>query len=208
MEGYFVRINSHPGYEESIIRLSDNDDYTHILCVKHKGEKGENAHYHLTLKTAVKQQALRVRLRNIFDQGEGNKHMSMKKWDGDTKANSYMFHEETHHIILNKGYTDDEINDMKKTNEKIQIEIDKAKSKASWKLEEVVLKRLAKDNLGGISQREIAKMILEEAFQSDKYQPNDFQLKAMADRIRYKSSARQEDKEAVIYSIIDRIKWN
>lgn len=207
MEGYFVRLNEHPGYKELVCSLVDNADYEKVFAIYHKGGKGENPHFHVTIKTLVKQQALRVRLRNIFVKGEGNKHMSLKQWDGALQANSYMFHEDGAPIICNKGYTDEDIEVMRKTNDKVQKEIEKCKQKASWRLEEVVVKRVLASNLGGISQREIARMILQEAFQSDKYQPNDFQLKAMADRVRYITSKSEEDKDATIHSILERIKW-
>lgn len=184
MSGWFVRIDDREMYQERVMQLTQVLDYTKILCVKHKGETNENPHFHLVIETQVKDKAFRKRMVTRFDRGKGNGHMSIKPWDGNEEALSYMFHEPQAPIVLNKGHTDADITRFINMNAKIQTLVLEAKGKASYLLEAQVLKdtSITKDS----TPLEIAKCIVLTAMRSDKYCPNDFMLKTMTDRIRFK----------------------
>lgn len=227
MEGYFIRIQQLESYDVKLKSLVICNDYEKILCVKHQGDKSDNPHYHLTIKTTVKPKAFRARMVGIFDQGKGNGHMSIKPWDGKQEANSYMFHEEDdskpgymfhdeddsnrepeRKEFINKGYEQSEVAALRALNKTIKEKVEANKQKASWKLEEVVLAQLQLKPINNVTQRDVAIEILKTCFESDKYQPNDFQLKLMSDRICYKLSKTETDKWHVIQSIVTRIKWD
>ena len=124
MPSYFLRLDQRENYEQLIHQhIGESSRFTKILCVKHKGIKTSNNHWHMTLITDYKTQALRVELKKYFTLGKGNGHMSLKTWDGDIKANSYMFHERDVEVIINKGYTEKQIEEFKTKNEVIQAEI-------------------------------------------------------------------------------------
>lgn len=218
MEGYFVRVQQLDGYEIKIRTLSMVKEYTKILCVKHNGEKGENPHFHFTVATTIKPQAFRARMKQMFDAGKGNEHMSIKPWDGKIECNSYMFHEgdpclplkeiKNKILVLAVGYADQEIEEIRKKNEEIKAKVEKAKDKASWKIEDAILNEFRlKDNQFTKTQ-DIAYAILKHSFETDKYQPNDFQLKLMSDRILYKLQQSETEKDYVIRGILSRIKWD
>ena len=212
MSGFFLRIDEHDGYEAQIRMLSMTPDFEQFLAIKHTGEKTkENKHFHITVRSKIQMQAFRKRMKNVFTAGKGNGHMSIKVWDGGDDANAYMFHEPAFQIIANKGYSLDDIEKFKQRNAKVQIDVAKTKTKASWKIEELVLEKFLKGSLKHRhlwNQRGVAEEILRVSFETDKYQPNDFQLKLMADRILWKLCEGDEGAEkGVISSILNRIKW-
>lgn len=188
MSGWFVRIDERESYHERIMQLHNPSitfpEYTKILCVKHNGGTNENPHYHLVIETQVKDKAFRKRMVTRFDKGKGNGHMSIKPWDGNEEALSYMFHEPQAPIILNKGHTDADITRYINMNAKIQTLVTEAKGRASYLLEAQVLedKSITKDS----TPLEIARCIVLTAMRSDKYCPNDYILKLLTDRIRFK----------------------
>lgn len=183
--GYCVRVDALEGYAEKIRMLQICEDYRSIVAVRHKGRGGENPHYHLVIRTQVKSQAFRVRLKKIFDQGKGNGHMSIKPWDGCNDAISYMFHEDDNaELLIQHNVSDETIVEARQRNEQVQREIAKAKERASWKLiDEVYEQFKGKDTPYDV---DIAKAIVLTAFRSGKYVPNDFLVKSMVRQIQFR----------------------
>ena len=108
--GYCVRVDARDGYAEKMLMLKSVTDYEAIVAIKHKGASGENPHYHMVVRTHVKDQAFRVRMRKVFDQGKGNGHMSIKPWDGNIDAISYLFHEnEDEPLVLQHNVSNETI---------------------------------------------------------------------------------------------------
>lgn len=120
---YVLRLQAHDGYE-SLFSNVFTDRFSRILCIPHSGKKGDNPHYHFAFTCDYKQQALRVYLKKYFTKGSGNRHLSLKQWDGDTKACSYMFHEGTE-PIFRRGFSDEDIEGFKNLNEGIKKAIRK-----------------------------------------------------------------------------------
>lgn len=120
---YVLRLQAHDGYQ-SLFSNVFTDRFSRILCVPHSGKKGDNPHYHFALTCDYKQPALREHLKKYFNKGKGNRHLSLKQWDGDPKACSYMFHEGTE-LIMNKGFTDEEIEVFKVMNDNVRQAIKK-----------------------------------------------------------------------------------
>jgi len=161
-------------------------DYLSVVCVEHRGATKENPHYHLVIRTAVKDQAFRVRMKKIFDKGKGNGHMSIKPWDGCNDAIAYLFHEDDNaSLVLQHGVSDETIAEARQRNQQVQREVAKAKERASWKLEDEVYEMFAKGRVDVYPER-IAKEIILLALRSGRYMPNDFLLKAMVTRIQFR----------------------
>lgn len=119
----FVRLQKLPEYDQKLIQLSEQDWILSMLCVEHNGELADpNPHWHFTAHTApLKLPTIRARLRVLFNKGTGNGHMSLKAWDGNIAANSYMFHERPDATpFINKNYTQDQLDDIRHYNEHIQ----------------------------------------------------------------------------------------
>lgn len=120
---YVLRLQALDGYKDKFDDVF-HSRFTRVLCVHHTGRKGDNPHYHFCLTTDYNKQALRVYLKKHFNLATGNKHLSLKDWDGDTKACSYLFHEGTE-PVMNRGFTQQEIDTFKTINEGIKKEIKK-----------------------------------------------------------------------------------
>jgi len=184
--GFCVRVQALEGYAEKITLLQAINDYKSIVAMRHKGSSGENPHYHLVIRTDVKQQAFRVRMKKVFDLGSGNEHMSIKNWDGNIDAISYLFHEDpngTPHLVFN--VPTDTIEKARQRNLEVSKKVDEAKQKASWKIEEELMKIYEAENRQP-DLYTITKDILLFALRNDKYPPNDFLLKAMANKIQFR----------------------
>ena len=120
---YVIRLQQLDGYQQEFSNVF-NSRFTRVLCVPHTGKKGDNPHYHFAVTCDYKQQALRAHLKKHFTKGRGNRHVSIKVWDGGDKACSYMFHEGTE-PLMKIGFSDRQIEDFKMMNERIQTDIKK-----------------------------------------------------------------------------------
>lgn len=209
MSGFCVRIDRYDGYEERIATLALSGDYSRILSMEHEGSAKENKHWHLVITTQVEMQAFRKRMKKIFDKGKGNGHMSIVPWDGSEKSLSYLFHEDSPTNVsapnVNKGYSQDDVSRFRSQNIVVQDLVKKAKGKASYLLEDEVVKILQAKG-GGFNDREVAKHILRCALDTGKYLPSDFMLKSMVDKIQYKlANGDLAAQEFVIENILSRI---
>lgn len=126
--GYFVRIDEHEAYAEIIKNLSEiHPDFHRIFAMRHVGKFKENPHFHLVITTVIKLQTFRVRMKKLFTKGTGNGHMSIKVWDGDEKALSYLFHEEDPYIIVQYGYSDEDVARFIEADKEVKADYQKAK---------------------------------------------------------------------------------
>jgi len=185
-EGYCVRIQAYEGYGERMRSLTLVTDYQAIVAVKHRGATGENEHYHMVIKTVVKDQAFRVRMKKVFDKGKGNEHMSIKNWDGNIDAISYLFHEDADaKPLVQHNVSDETIEKARERNRAVQTKMEEAKKRASHTIEAELLEQYIQTKRSP-GLHEIARDIVLHALRMDKYVPNDFLLKAMASKIQFK----------------------
>lgn len=186
--GYCVRVQATEGYGLVIQAL----DYEHIVAVKHLGAKGNNPHYHLVIRTDVKPQAFRKRMKKAFPDGTGNAHMSIKPWDGDDKALSYLFHEEQGDekatIIVAKGLTQDRIDTLRAQNRTVQTLVVENKKKSShllWEGAYQHFSRLKSQHVKQFGPHEIAQFMILDAMRNDKYVPQAWLLKSMTFKVMF-----------------------
>jgi hypothetical protein len=123
---YAVRLNIHPGYEDILSESVKRFD--RMLCVYHTGKGKENPHWHMVIETEeVKSvDTLRKHLKKYFTSGKGNGHLSVIAADDSDKKYSYLFHEDDRddfQIVINKGYSEDDIERYKKLNQEVQEKI-------------------------------------------------------------------------------------
>lgn len=116
---YVLRLQAHDGYSNKFNDVFSDERFFKILCVPHTGRKGDNPHYHFCISCDYKKQALRAHLKKHFNLGSGNRHISLKDWDGHSKALSYMFKEGTD-PVFNRGYSDEDVKGFKELNASIQ----------------------------------------------------------------------------------------
>jgi len=117
---YVLRLQALDGYSAKFDAVF-GDRFSRVLCVHHMGKTKDNPHWHFCLTTDYQKQALRAHLKKHFTLATGNKHLSLKDWDANIKACSYLFHEDRErqpHIC--KGFTTEEIDEFMKQNDLIQ----------------------------------------------------------------------------------------
>lgn len=121
---YVLRLQALDGYQAKFATVF-GDRFSRVLCVHHTGRRGDNPHYHFCLTCDYRKDALRKYLKGHFDLASGNRHLSLKDWDGDPRACSYLFHEGTEELIV-KGFTQEEISEFKRDNDVVQAKMLKA----------------------------------------------------------------------------------
>lgn len=175
---YVLRLQALDGYKSKFSNVfTDNDRFTRVLCIHHTGKRGDNPHYHFAFTCDYKKDALRKYFKKYFDLATGNRHLSLKDWDGDRKACSYMFHEGTEPVI-NKGFSEREIEDFKIINETIKNEI---KKNAPAKIvEEATIYFKGKDP----GHKDIFKYILCRLRSNGDWLPNKYQMDRWIFRIQ------------------------
>lgn len=205
--GYCIRVDAIDGYADKLPSLKLYDDFSSIIGVKHQGATKENPHYHFVIRTNVRDQAMRVRLRKIFNQGKGNAHMGMKAWDGQMGAISYLFHEDPDAVVvLRHNISDDTIAEAKKMNRLVQQLVTDNKLKASWRAEEIVYEEIVRQRTKradagerevSLSDTQIGQRILLTCLRTGKYTPQPWLVRAMVQRIQFKLlNGHEEDEEA------------
>jgi len=195
-----VRIQAYDGYAEKIRALTFCEDYTGLLAVRHGGLKGENPHYHIVVRTTLQEQTFRKRMKVLFPDGKGNKHMSIVPWDGNDKALSYLFHEDPDvAVIIRKGITDDHEARLRAQNKEILAQVKTAKQKASWTLEEDAYTYFTEFKKTRpavrISLIDIGEYIILHALRSGKYMPQPWLLKSMAIKVQFRLLEGHEGNE-------------
>lgn len=201
--GYCIRVDALDGYSQKLLMLTTCLDYKSIIAMKHTGHTGENQHYHAVIQTDIQPQAFRVRMRKIFDLGKGNGHMSIKPWDGNIDAVSYLFHEDPDAVVLvQHNISDETIAKAKARNRAVADMVNASKAKASWKLEEALwdtIKDHADTGEPGwrvLDETTIGQRLILLALRSGKYVPQAWHIKAMTQRLQYRLLEGSEEAEA------------
>jgi len=125
---YAIRIQALDGYDNIIQTFFRGENFTSTIRVHHTGKNRNNPHYHLLVVTDLTQKQLRYQINKELTKAKGNKHISIKNWDGKVRAVAYLFHEDTSpDMIHGPKFPDDFIDEAMKMNEMIKIEMDKNK---------------------------------------------------------------------------------
>lgn len=211
--GYCVRVDAMEGYAQKIPMLKVYQDFESMVVVRHQGQTKENPHYHLVIKTNVKDQAFRVRLRKIFDAGKGNAHMSIKSWDGKLEAISYLFHEDPDAVLVEQHNVSDEtIAQARIINRNVQQMVTDAKTKASWRAEDIVYQELMEERKKRPNAKwpdeSIATDLILTCLRAGKYTPQPWLIKAMTERIQFRLlDGVEEDECRLANRLARRIFW-
>ena len=121
---YALRIQALDGYSAKMETLFGGDRFSRTIRIHHTGKKGDNPHYHMLITTDYKKDALRKELKKHFTLASGNRHISLKDWDGNTKALSYLFHEGTSPDLI-RGFSEPELSQAQEVNTQVQEQIKK-----------------------------------------------------------------------------------
>lgn len=190
---YVLRLQALDGYQAKFDTVF-GDRFTRVLCVHHTGRKGDNPHYHFCFTCDYRKDALRKYLKGYFDLATGNKHLSLKDWDGDTKACSYLFHEGTTELI-SKGFTQDEIDMFKADNDIVQAKMVKAPTIVKMCVEYFKEKERIPD------KREIFTHMIKLYRKNGEWIPNKFQADRLLTKIRSDLAQSEADERRFIFEL-------
>lgn len=155
---WYIRVTgSHEYLRPKINLMREWVDFSGMFVGLHHVDKEDsNPHCHIALKlhTNLQKQSLDTRVKKLFD--VSGAQYSSKVWDGDSRALSYMYHDEKVEIFNFLGLTDAEIAELKRTNEIVMAQVAVAKEKAGYKVIDYVLSKLS----DGVTRYEIFECIL------------------------------------------------
>lgn len=185
---YAVRLKNLPGYDEKIREIFTTDRFFRTVRVHHTGRKGDNPHYHFIISCDYKLPALRMELKKHFTLATGNKHLSIKNWDGNIKAIAYLFHEGTE-VDMIRGFSDEELSQAKTINECTQERI---KKNAPAKIVEDATTHFIQAKNFRPNRKEIFDFIYDRLRQNGDWLPNKFQFERWELRIQANVRPDQE----------------
>lgn len=170
-------------------------DYSGCIVGYHEPDKEDptrHAHICLMLRSTLQKQSLDTRIKKLFDVA-GNKQYSSKVWDGNLGkgAVSYLFHDPKAEIQNNIGMTDEQIASAKYANDIIQEQIKENKEKASHKVIDYVMNKIAESG-SKWDKYEILQCIVKAVYDRQFYYPGDFQLSKYIDEIMIRQTMGDE----------------
>lgn len=189
---WFVRVDyPRSEVEKKLKTVTQWVDFEKILAVFHRGKTGENPHFHaiLTLKSELQKQSIDARFKTLFEV-KGSQYSS-KVWDGKSGAGSYLFHEDEHDIVINRGYSDSDINEYKRLNEEVKRVVEINKERGGNK----TVNRLVDKFEQNVSREQIFYELWRAIKEGEIYHPG-FRMGAMIDEIFIKKSSGEDEKRA------------
>lgn len=179
---WFLRVDGNIEFlSEKFRELSQNIDTVELLSVFHLGEKGENPHAHAVIRSSatIQKQSYAIRMKTLFSIDKKSQY-ALDVWDGDKRkgATSYLFHEEDAKILVNKGFTEVDIQEAKIICNEVQKVVKRNKEKASGRLVERALEK------GDLETRlEILTFMLREIKEGNAYHPGEYSLKKYVEEV-------------------------
>lgn len=192
---WFVRVDGNKEFlEQKLKELKGAIDTEKILGLYHLGEKSDNPHCHfvITTSTEIQQQSFNIRVKKLFAI-EKKSQFSVKVWNGEDGACSYMFHECNEVILINKGYSDDDISKFRELNSKVQ-EVIAINKQRGGRVVDKLLERYGDDTP---SRREILNDMLEMVRDGEMYEPGDYQLMKYVEEVYLKTTGKVDFEEYV-----------
>ena len=197
---YVLRLQALDGYQAKFADVF-TDRFSRVLYVHHTGKNGDNPHYHFCFTCDYRKDALRKYLKGHFDLASGNKHLSLKDWDGSIRACAYLYHEGTSVSNL-RGFTNAELEEFSTINRDVK----QSQVKIPAILEKVV-KRLTQMKVYGhkhdpgayyiqdvcSDHRNIFNLILDECRKSNDFVPNKFQMERYINKVRLMMTTKPSD---------------
>jgi len=192
-ERWFARVTvPHEFAKSTVCRIQEWIDLDKVLVATHVGERNEGEHIHLVvvLKSNLQKQSFDTRLKNIYGV-KGNANYSSKPWDGDDRVCSYLFHDKNAEIILNKGYSTEDLDRYRKLNDDVQkvitINKDRASSRHVDKVHQLIIDSGRKWN-----RRDILSEFVNRIRAGEMYDPGDFRMKCYIEELMMKQLTDEE----------------
>lgn len=160
-------------------------DHTRQLVVSHLGTKTEKQHVHclVELSQPLQKQTVDKRYKKLF--GVSGADYFSKQWDGDmgAGAGSYLFHDPLATIMVQKGFTDEQISEFQRLNADVQKVVEVNKQRASGRCVERILAKIGDQHW---TRSQIATQLITDIREGVMYEPGDYVLKRYIEEIYMK----------------------
>lgn len=181
-------------------------DVCEMLAAYHQGDKKENPHCHFVVELkgekAPQKQTVAVRLKKLFGLTDKNKDYSLQVWDGDKEkgAIGYLYHETEMEILVNKGWSDEQLQKAMKANEAIQAIVKINKERASNKLVEKAIAHFGPTmEFNTNSRMDVMRYMLREIKQGNNYFPGSHMLYKYVDEVLVMLSTDADENALITY---------
>lgn len=204
---WFARVDGNREFLEGKLKeLAQQIDVEQCLAYHHLGGKKDNSHCHFVIRLSgsPQKQSFAVRIKKLFSIDKKSDY-ALDVWDGvkDTGAVAYMFHEENAIQLVNKGFTEAELEKAKTANEAVQKVVAINKERASTKLVDKAIERF-KDETYEVSNVDILHFMLKEIKDGNSYHPGMYRLKTFVEEVSLKLT-RDEDMWGYAQRIADQL---
>lgn len=167
-------------------------DTHRIYGMYHTGETKENPHCHIVIEltSELQKQSMDVRVKKLFKIDKKSNYSS-KVWDGSESAISYMYHEPDAVGIVNKGFSEDELDKCKELNASVQRVVALAKNKSPGKSVDKVIEHFRVEGYTP-SRRDIARQYLNMIRDGEMFEPGNWHLEKLIEEAYLKTRPASE----------------
>jgi len=181
------------------------------LAVYHKGEKGDNPHFHMvsTHSKEIQKQSWDVKLKKLFQ--VSGAQFSSKIWDANLDsegAGSYLFHEDPDNapILLQKGVSADKIQKLKDVAKVVNKVIAVNREKAETKIPMKVMEKWHFSGKPQWGNQDIVECICKMARLGECYLPKtDWQWKAYIEEVKLRQVETPAQFDQFVYNTFHRL---
>lgn len=197
---WFFRVTvPHEFARTEIFKVLQWIDIDTIIGALHVGDQSENPHFHACVKltSEIQKQSFDARVKKIYGV-KGNNQYSSKPWDGSDAACSYLFHETSAEIFVNRGYTEQDLSRFKKLNDDVQKVVAVNQSRASHRHVDKVIQKINESGKEW-NRRDILEEFIRRIRDGDMYDPGDFMLKRYIEEIMIKQLLEESQMSAYVH---------
>jgi len=204
---YLLRLNDISGYPLLLQEFFASEDYPRVFAGHHVGKTKANPHYHVVFETNkdVKTQAMRKRLNTVFNKSKGNAHLSLKEWDGNMRAISYIYHEDALLVpFINKQFTSQELSTAQLLCKEVQEEIrENSPLKICDEVYQIIKSKYSQKNKDEskfhyFGHEAIFKEICLATMRRGDWRPNKWQFERYISKVQEMASSTPESREKLI----------
>lgn len=203
---WFVRVDGAQSFlAQKCSELAQNIDVEEMLAAYHVGAKKENPHCHfvIKLKSDPQKQSFAIRIKKLFEVKDRN--YALEVWDGahGLGAVSYLYHEDTAEILVNKGFSEQDLADARKANEAVQRVVSINKEKAATKLPDKLYEHFKE--MKGVTRVEVLHELIKRCRAGEHYRPMDHQIKQFVEEVMMRLISSDAELDEYVYSLERRL---
>lgn len=203
---WFVRVDG----PESFLRqkceaLASQIGVKAMLAAYHEGDRKENPHCHFVIEidSNPQKQTFALRIKSLFEITNKNNY-SLEVWDGKRGAGacSYLFHEENPSILVNRGFTEQDILEATTANAAVQRVVRMNREKASTRLPDQAVAHFENLRVNSeVLRHDIMVFMLKRIKSGENHHPGSYLLKKYVEEVELRLLDANEIEEYAAHLI-------